>query len=458
MRPLVVICVVGLTRRLLGEATPHLRALAEEGFAAPIEPVLPGVTCAVQATYLTGKLPREHGIVGNGWYWRDRAEVNFWKQSNALIQAPKVWEAAQARDPGFTCAQLFWWFNMFAAVDQAVTPRPGYLQDGRKLPDIYSEPAGLRRRLHERYGTFPLFQFWGPGASIASSRWIASAAVDVLREEQPTLTFVYLPHLDYDHQRFGPGDPRSVQALRDVDAEVGRVLEAAKARGAEVLVVSEYGIEDVHTPIHPNRVLREAGYLEPWFNVDAWELLEPGACRAFAVADHQLAHVYVRDPADVPAVKALLARQPGVERVYDDADKAELGLDHPRAGELVCLAAPGHWFTYYYWLDDALAPDFARTVEIHKKPGYDPCELLLDPQLPLAKARIGWGLLKKTLGFRMVLNVIPLDATLVKGSHGRPPATPDDGAVLISSLPTGEQASFAPTAIHDLILTRVFGG
>lgn len=456
MRPLVVILVVGLTRRQLGEETPHLEALAGEGFAAPIDPVLPAVTCAAQATYLTGKLPREHGIVGNGWYWRERAEINFWRQSNALIEAPKVWEAARARDPEFTCAHLFWWFNMFAKVDWSVTPRPAYLADGRKVPDVYSDPPELRARLNAELGPFPLFKFWGPATSIASSRWIADCARSVLQREQPTLTTVYLPHLDYDHQRFGPHAPQSKAALREVDAEVGRIVEAARERGAEVLVLSEYGIEDVSTPVHLNRILREAGYLRAWLNLDRWELLEPGACRAFAVADHQLAHVYVRDPADVAPVKALLEKTPGVERVYDAETKQEVGLDHPRSGELVALAAPGHWFTYYYWLDDALAPDFARTVEIHKKPGYDPCELFGDPNKAVT-LRVAWKLLTKTLGFRYVMDVIPLDATLVRGSHGRPPATPEDGAVLISSSTQGEQERFAPTALHDLMLERVFG-
>lgn len=458
MRRVLVLDVVGLTRAQLGPDAPHLSALARDGFAAPISPVLPAVTCSVQATYLTGVEPTRHGVVGNGWYWRDRAEVALWKQSNALIEAPQVWDLARQRDPSFTCAQLFWWFNMFARVDWSVTPRPAYLQDGRKVPDVYADPPELRRRLNARLGGFPLFEFWGPATSIRSTRWIVDAALDVLATERPTLTFVYLPHLDYDHQRFGPTDPRSVAALREVDAEVGRLLEVARRDGLEVLVVSEYGIEDVTTPVHLNRVLREAGYLRAWKNLDAWELLEPGACRAFAVADHQLAHVYVRDGKDVAPVKALLEKTPGVERVYDAATKASIGLDHPRAGELVVVAQPGHWFTYYYWLDDALAPDFARTVEIHKKPGYDPCELLLDPRLWLPRARIAWKLLRKLLGFRYVMDVIPLDATLVKGSHGRAPRAPEHGAVLLSSSRRGQADAVPATGVRDLILDRVFGG
>lgn len=455
MPRLLVILAVGLTRDQLGPDAPHLSALARDGFAAPIDPVLPAVTCTAQATYLTGALPRAHGIVANGWYWRERGEVALWKQSHALLQAPALWSEARARAPGLSIAQLFWWFNMFAPVEWSVTPRPAYLQDGRKEPDVYTAPPALRRRLLERLGTFPLFQFWGPGAGIASTRWIADCTLDVLREERPGLTLAYLPHLDYDHQRWGPDDPRSKAALRELDAEVGRLLEQARSDGLEVLVLSEYGIEPVSTPVHPNRLLRQAGFLEPWLNLDAWELLEPGACRAFALADHQLAHVYVRDPRDVPAVAELFRRAPGVERVLDERGKAELGLDHPRAGELVLVAAPGHWFTYYYWLDDALAPDFARTVEIHKKPGYDPCELLFDPARPLVKAGAAWTLLKKKLGFRYVMNVVPLDAGLVKGSHGRAPRSPEHGAVLISGSKLGERERFAPTAIKELILSRL---
>ena len=452
MRPLIVALVVGLTRRQLGADTPCLKRLADEGFAAPIDPVLPAVTCSVQSTYLTGVLPSQHGVVGNGWYYRDRAEVNLWKQSNALVQAPKVWEAARKLDPAFSCAKLFWWFNMFADVEWSVTPRPAYLADGLKVPDVYSEPPELRRELNARLGAFPLF--WGPATSIEATRWITSCALDVLREKSPSLTLVYLPHLDYDHQRYGPDHEQSRRSLREVDAEVARLKEAADAQGAELLVLSEYGIEPVSGVVHINRVLREAGYLKAWLNLDRWELLEPGACRAFAVADHQLAHVYVKRPADVAAVKKLLEAQEGIERVYDAETKHELGLDHPRSGELVALAAPGRWFSYYYWLDDALAPDFARTVEIHKKPGYDPCELFLDPQKPLAKGRIAWTLAKKLLGFRYLMDVIPLDASLVGGSHGRPPATPEDGAVLIGPK-AAEKASFAATEIHDLILARL---
>lgn len=453
MRPVVVILVVGLTPRLVGKDTPRLAALVREGFLAPIGPVLPAVTCPVQSTYLTGLLPRGHGIVANGWYFRDLAEVWFWRQSNALVGGEKVWEAGRARDPAFTCAQLFWWYNMYAGADWAVTPRPAYFADGRKLPDVYAQPPGLRPRLVERLGPFPLFDFWGPRAGIPASRWIAGAAIEVLAEHHPTLTLVYLPHLDYALQRLGPGDPAIAAELRAVDAEAGRLIEAARGQGAEVIVLSEYGIGAVTRPVHVNRALREAGFLAVQDN-PVGELLDAGAARAFAVSDHQVAHVYVRRPADLTEVRRLLERLPGVERVLGADEKAAAGLDHVRAGELVAVAARDAWFTYYYWLDDRRAPDFARTVDIHRKPGYDPVELFLDLARPL---RPYWRLAQKALGFRYRMDVIPLDGGLVKGSHGRPPDDPVDGAVLVSSVRALARDRVPATAVKGLILEAVFG-
>ncbi|MBI3269677.1 MAG: alkaline phosphatase family protein [Planctomycetes bacterium] len=456
MRPVLVLLVVGLTPRLVTDRAPRLAALARDGFLAPIEPVLPAVTCPVQSTYLTGALPREHGIVANGWYFRDLAEISFWRQSNRLVGGEKVWEAGRARDPGFTCAQLFWWYNMYTSADWSVTPRPAYPADGRKLPDVYASPPELRRELTGRLGPFPLFRFWGPAADLVSTRWIVDAALDIFERRRPTMTLVYLPHLDYNLQRLGPADPRLAADVAAVDAEAGRLIDAARAGGAEVVVLSEYGIGPVSRPVHLNRVLREAGFLAVHDSL-AGELLDAGASRAFAVSDHQVAQVYVRRPEDVPAVRRVLEAVPGVERVLGDAEKAACGLDHPRSGELVAVAARDAWFTYYYWLDDLRAPDFARTVDIHRKPGYDPAELLLDPARPFVRLRLAARLAQKALGFRYLLDVIPLDATLVKGSHGRPPDDPADGAVLLASTRRLARDRIPATAVKALLLDAVFG-
>ncbi|MDB5387261.1 MAG: type phosphodiesterase/nucleotide pyrophosphatase [Planctomycetaceae bacterium] len=457
--PLVVIDVVGLTYSMLGPNTPHLQWLAREGFARPMGTVLPAVTCTAQSTILTGLPPSEHGIVANGWYFRDLSEVWFWRQCNRLVQGVRVYEAARQRDPHYTTAKLFWWYNMYAPVEWSMTPRPSYPADGRKLADTYSEPEGMRDELQAKLGVFPLFQFWGPGADIRSTRWIADASVAVFEKHRPSLTLAYLPHLDYDLQRFGPDDPRIAQALRDVDAEAGKVINSARAGGAEVVVLSEYAISAVDHPVHINRILREAGLLRTRREPLGWETLDCGASDAFAVADHQVAHVYIRKPQDVARVAELLRRTPGIEQVLDASGQTASGIRHERAGELVVVAAPGSWFTYYFWLDDAVAPDYARTVDIHRKPGYDPAELFLDPKLKLPAARIAWRLAQKKLGFRYYMDVIGLDANIVKGSHGRLP-TPgqeaEEGPVFICSTKSIERDQIPMTSVKELLLKLQF--
>ena len=458
-KSVVLINVVGLTQDMLGPLAPNLKRLADEGFARPMGTVLPAVTCSAQTTMLTGTLPREHGIVANGWYFRDLAEVLFWRQSNHLVRGERLWQAGRSREPGYSTAQMFWWFNMYADVDWSVTPRPSYPADGRKVFDSYSHPPELRHRLQEKFGVFPLLRFWGPGADISSSRWIAEASVDVFREYHPSLLLVYLPHLDYNLQRLGPDDPRIAEDIRQVDAEAGKLIEAARAEGAEVVVVSEYGITQATTPVHINRVLREAGFLTVRLEPLGWETLDCGASRAFAVADHQVAHVYIQDAKDVPAVKERLEKTPGIERVLDEAGKREFGLDHERSGELVALAAPGAWFTYYFWLDDDLAPDYARTVDIHRKPGYDPVELFIDPSLKFPKLRIARRLAQKLMGFRYYMDVISLDATLVQGTHGRLP-TPgkeaSEAPLFISSSRKIERDEIPMTAVKEMVLDLQF--
>jgi predicted AlkP superfamily pyrophosphatase or phosphodiesterase len=457
MFPTLVLNVVGLTPSLVGNDTPHLHALAREGTLAPVRAAVPAVTCTAQATYLTGTLPRGHGIVGNGWYFRDLAQVLFWRQNNGLVLGEKVWDAARRRDASFTCANMFWWYNMYSSVDWSVTPRPIYPADGRKIPDIYSQPADIRDRLTAEVGPFPFFQFWGPNAGIASSEWIAAAALSVDRWYAPTLLLVYLPHLDYDLQRFGTHGPHMRENLRAVDAICGTLIARCREQGRRIIVLSEYGLMDVRRPVHINRALREAGLLAVRDELGA-DALDPGASDAFAVADHQLAHVYVREQRRVEDVRTLLLQVPGVDAVLDRREQAAWGLDHERSGELIAVASSDAWFTYYYWTDDGRAPDYARTVDIHRKPGYDPAELFLDPALALPKARIAATLARKALGFRYLLKVIPLDATLVRGSHGRPTESLDEGPVFMSSLKDVVDGPIDAVTVRDLMLGHVFDG
>ncbi|MBA2540725.1 MAG: alkaline phosphatase family protein, partial [Deltaproteobacteria bacterium] len=401
-----------------------------------------------------------HGIVGNGWYYRELAEVALWKQANQLVSGDKIWDEAKRRDASFTCAKLFWWFNMYSTADLAVTPRPMYPADGRKLPDIHTHPAALRDQLQTDLGQFPLFDFWGPRAGITSSKWIAACAIDVWRRHKPTLELVYLPHLDYDLQRQGPSGPGIPAALKEVDALCGDLIEIATKDDARVIVLSEYGITPVDGAVHINRILREAKLLALRIE-QGREYLDAGASTAFAVADHQVAHVYVRDLRRIDEIKLLLERTPGIERVLDSAGKRVAGLDHPRAGDLVAISAADKWFTYYHWLDDDLAPDFARTVDIHRKPGYDPVELFLDPKLTAPQAQVIWKLARRKLGFRTLLDVIPLDASLVKGSHGRLTDSPQHGPCVISSQPLAghemaKDLAIDATSIKQLVLDHLF--
>jgi predicted AlkP superfamily pyrophosphatase or phosphodiesterase len=447
---LLVVDAVGLTPRAL-EHMPRTRALASDGFQARLDPVLPAVTCSVQATFTTGLEPSGHGIVGNGWYFRELGEVFLWRQHNRLVGGPKVWERAREVNPGYRAANVCWWYAMGMTTDFVVTPRPIYHADGRKDPDCYTYPPELHDRLVGELGDFPLFTYWGANANITSSRWIAGATRKLLDEEQLDLLLCYLPHLDYDHQRFGPEAPESARAARELDEVLGDLIEHARAGGHTVIVLSEYGITPASQPIDINRKLRAEGLLNVYTQA-GMEYLDPWTSRAFAVSDHQIAHLYVREPDEIPRVRELVEGLPGVERVLDEEGKREAGLDHPRSGELVAIAEPQAWFTYYYWLDDERAPDFAKLVEIHRKPGYDPAELFMDPEDRFVKLRAGLALARKFTGFRYKLDVVPLDPSPVSGSHGRLPETAEDAPVFICSDTSVARDRIAATEVADVML------
>ncbi len=431
MKRQLILNVAALTPKLLKSGSmPRLAALAEKLGMQSITPDLPAVTASMQAKFLTGQPASVHGAVGNGWYFRDLAEVWFWRQSANLLQAPTFLERWKEKNPASKTAQIFWWWNLPSRADISVTPRPTYWANGNKGPDIHTHPTALRRRLTRRLGKFPLFQFWGPGANIKSTRWIVDATLDVLEEDHPGLTLAYLPHLDYDLQRFGPDSPQAMRAAKELDAEVGRLLDHPITKDLGITVLSEYGITEVSAAVHPNLALREAG----WLSVHPAEngvLLDPGNSRAFAVCDHQCAHIYVQHESDIPQVVQLLQKLDGIEKVYTQTDYADLGLDHPRSGEIFVVSKKDRWFAYPYWGPQDTPPDFARTVDIHKKPGYDPCELFLDPEKWAVRFRVAAKILAKKLGFRTLLDVIPLNTSLVRGSHGRLPDHPDEGPVHI---------------------------
>ena len=449
MNRVAVLNVVALSKNLIGAHTPAISALAERmGGVRTMQVPLPALTTTVQTSMLTGAPVSEHGIVGNGWYDRSESEVKFWKQSNHLVQAEPVWRTARRMDASFTCANVCWWYAMHADVDAFVTPRPIYRANGRKVPDCLTKPTDLRDELQDRHGRFPLFQFWGPGASIQSTRWIVDAALDVEARFKPSLQLVYLPHLDYGLQKLGPGHPEIPNHLRDVDNEVARLLERFDREGVHVILVSEYGIEPVSRGIALNRVLRNAGYLALREELGR-EILLPSECSAFAVADHQIAHIYIESDEDRDVIAELLRDVDGVAEV---TSPASYGLDHARSGDLIAISEPNAWFTYDWWLDPSRAPDYARTVDIHRKPGYDPRELFLT-----SKARAAWKLFLMRLGIRTLLDVIPLDETLVRGSHGRINPAPGFEPVMIAEkAPPPSETAVPCESVRDLVLEMLF--
>ncbi|WP_346882315.1 nucleotide pyrophosphatase/phosphodiesterase family protein [uncultured Algibacter sp.] len=456
MNQTVVIDIVGLSSSLLKHKDLFLTQWIKKNQISKIKPVLPAVTCAVQSTYLTGKWPKDHGIVANGWYFKDECEVKLWRQSNHLVEAPKIWDMAKAINPEFTCSNMFWWYNMYSNSDFNVTPRPQYRADGQKKPDCYSKPEHLRDKLQTELGTFPLFNFWGPNTSIKSTKWIAEASKLVHNWHEPTLQLVYLPHMDYVLQKY---DNESIilKDLKELDDVCKDLITFYEDKGVKVILLSEYGINPVKAPFHINRLLREHGYIKIR-EENGLELLDAGISPAFAMADHQIAHIYINDKSNVETIKSLLNNCPEIDLVLDAHNQSQYHINHERSGDLVIVAKPAYWFTYYYWLDDKKAPDFARNVDIHKKPGYDPAELFIDPKKKLMLTRIAFKLFKKKLGFRTMLDVIPMDAKLVKGSHGAINVDEAYHPLLVQSKNSDNEStsSIEATDVCQIIMNHIF--
>lgn len=407
-------------------ATPNLNALRDQGYAVPLRPPFPAVTCTAQATLTTGTSPREHGVVCNGMFERDRYAVRFWDQPTSMVKQPKLWERLRERDPSATSALLFFQNTMFATADVVVTPAPIHLDEGL-VPWCYSKPVGWYEQLAERHGEFQLPWYWGPLAGAKSSEWIAQAALDTLEQHRPTLTLVYLPHLDYNTQRFGAASEQFKADLRRMDEIVGEIVTGLERLGLRddtaIVLVSEYAMSDVSRPVLLNRELRQRGLLAVR-TIGGREYLDLELSPAFAMVDHQLGHVYVR-PGHEERVGVALADIPGVERVLTRAEQAAYEIDHPSSGDLIAIAEPDAWFSYYWWLDDALAPPYAREIDIHRKPAYDPVELFFDP----------------------ATKSIPLRPELVRGSHGRPADLEPGRPALIVASPG---ASPPPAAELDM--------
>jgi predicted AlkP superfamily pyrophosphatase or phosphodiesterase len=453
MKRIAVINVVGLTEAHLGQHTPNITALANASSITTLEPPLPAVTCTVQSSMLTGLPPKKHGVVANGWHERETHETHFWRQSNDLVQGEKIWDVLRKEHETCTVANMFWWFNMYSNADIAVTPRPIYCANGRKIPDIWTTPQSLRQTLQNKFGQFPLFNFWGPMANIKSTQWIVNATIEVVDTYQPTLTLVYIPHLDYPMQKFGPDHVCIAQELQKVDAEVGRLINHFQQQDVEVCILSEYGIEEVNDAIAINKVLRSNG----WLTVrqeHGREYLDAGASKCFAVTDHQIAHIYVKEKNDIEVIAALLRGKSGIEFLYVGDDRGDLA--HQRCGDIVVVSTSNKWFSHDWWEDSSKAPDYQATVDIHNKPGYDPRELFFADGWRGSKVRIALKVLMKKFGSNTLLDIISMDATKVRGSHGRTPAMGAPSPILIAPTCAKKMPQSLPSAaLQKLIVDWV---
>ncbi len=422
----VLVSIPGLRAEDLADM-PNLRKLADRGSVASLTASFPCVTCPVQANLTTGVGPDVHGVIANGFFYRDKGEVELWTAWNECIEAPQIWDMLHKADSSITSAVWFPMHSKGAGADYICTPAPIHNPDGSESLWCYTKPESLYGELRDEFGHFPLMNFWGPLANIKCSDWIIDSAIKAANDFQPQFFYIYITHLDYAAQKTGPNSPEALQAVIDLDASLGRMIDGFAAAGMNDihwLFASEYVIDEVNSVAYPNRILREAGLLH-LVEEEGLENLVPGESAAWAMVDHQLAHLFVKNAEDIETVANLFRDHPLVEEVLTGTDRGKYKLDHPRSGEVVLISKPDAWFAYYWWNDDAKAPKFARTVDIHRKPGYDPVEMFIE----------------------MPAKATPLDATLVKGSHGYPGST----GILVSSNPL-EKENYTDLDVTPLIL------
>jgi predicted AlkP superfamily pyrophosphatase or phosphodiesterase len=428
MKNLIFLTVPGLRRQDLA-AMPNLRSLfGPSTTPSTIAHSFPAVTWPSQATMLTGKTANQHGAVGNGFYWRDKQKVEMWTAWNEVIHQPQIWDALKTH--GISTAAWFPMLSKGSGADFVCMPAPIHQPDGSEDLWCYTKPQEFYGTLLEKFEHFPLKHFWGPLANIQSTQWITDSAALAAESFKPQFFYIYLPHLDYAAQKFGPDSDQAIKALTELDGVIATLAQKMVAAYGEVqwIVASEYEITPVDHVSYPNRLLRSAGLL----NVEAGddgEHLDHSASQAWAMVDHQFSHVFVRDrdQQTIQTVVDLFTDSPGIERVLTGSARGS--LDHPRSGDVILASSPNSWQAYYWWQDDTKAPPFATQVDIHNKPGYDPVELFFD----FEKMQV------------------PLDADLVKGSHGYDWGADQSQGILMSTIPGLEQQT-ADTEVFDFVM------
>jgi len=372
MPKLLVLQVAALGHDLVSSTCPKLAGQTWR----PAESVFPAVTCTAQGTLRTATSPGVHGMVANGKYFPELAKPLFWEQSSNLVTGPRIWEPARSR--GARIGMMFWQQSLGESVDFVLSPKPIHKHGGGMIQNCYCRPRDLYERLTRQIGRpFNLMNYWGPLASRKSTEWIVESLDSVMRtpEWAPNLLLGYLPHLDYDLQRHGPGSEKVAKAVEQLDTYLSQIIATAANNGYEVLIAGDYAIGPVTSdPVFPNRALREAGLFDV-VNVGRRTYPDFFGSAAFAMADHEIAHVYVPNPDRGKEALQVLAALPGVDEVLDAEAQRERDVFHASSGNFLLVANPGRWFAYPWWIEKEEEPDFASHVDIHNKPGFDPCEL-----------------------------------------------------------------------------------
>jgi predicted AlkP superfamily pyrophosphatase or phosphodiesterase len=398
----VVLDIVGLdVSHISSGLVPTISEIANNGQYGYLKPVFPSVTCTVQASVLSGKYPSDHGIVSNGFYDKENFQVLFWEQSSKLVQSERIWDVLEKKNSNIKTSVLFWQNTMFANSNYLITPRPIHLENGGMDMWCYSRPPNYYEDVSSKIGEFDLLSYWGPFASFKSTEWISKSVEYTLENHKPDLLFAYFPQLDYPSQKFGKNSTQVKEDLRKIDEVVDSIVKKVEKLGlsdeTEFIFFSEYGFNDVNDAIPLNKILRQNGLLETR-TIKNKEYIDFEYSQAFAMVDHQIANIYLNDHADKIYVRKVLEEIKGIDMICANDKKQKLKIDNNRSGDLIAIADIDKWFSYYWWFDEDKAPTFTKTVDIHRKPGYDPLELFFDPA-------------KKSVSF---------DTKLIKGSHGRP--------------------------------------
>ncbi|MEM9410494.1 MAG: nucleotide pyrophosphatase/phosphodiesterase family protein [Planctomycetota bacterium] len=430
IEPLILLTIPGLRADDV-DNMPNLQNLISNGCRSRIEHSFPAVTWPSQANLLTGKKPNEHGVIANGFYWRNDHKVEMWTAWNEVIQQPQLWDTLKALHPDLTSSAWFPMLSKGCGAEFVCMPAPIHKPDGSEDLWCYTKPQEFYGELLEQFGHFPLQHFWGPMANILSSKWIAETSVKAAEKFKPHFNYIYLPHLDYAAQKHGPDSSQAIEAVEELDQLIGTLriqMESAYSCRIHWIVVSEYTITPVDHVSFPNRFLREHGWLKTT-TVDGREHLDFANSEAWALVDHQFSHVFVQDRARVKEIANRLQSLEGIQTILAGEDRAKLSMDHDRSGEILLVSEPNSWQAYYWWNDDQLAPEFATNVDIHRKPGYDPIELHFD----------------------MATKSVPLDATLAKGSHGAPANSDPQKGVFLSSMMSNSPEQIAETDVFNIV-------